>query len=141
MIDTATLELYRFHRENGGTAQGSLNCARARLLLDKAIDLGIAEITWEYEQERYEDVFGFESEDEREQFYSDLESNRITGPFYCVLTIAGEHRGSLGMIMLGPRELDDYYAKLVEVELAMDVEDDLRQAIGDALDAEQPSLL
>jgi len=133
-MNATLLRHYRYHRANGGTAQGSLDCARTRMLLDEALDLGVAEIRWEYEQERYEDVFGFEDEAERDRFYRDLESNAITGPFWAALTVEGETVASLGMIMLGPRELDDYYAKLTEVELAGEAEDEIRQALGDARD-------
>jgi len=133
-MNATLLRHYRYHRANGGTARGSLDCARLRMLLDEATDLGVAEIRWEYEQERYEDVFGFEDEAERARFYRDLESNTITGPFWVGLFVEGEHVASCGMITLGPRELDDYYAKLTEVELAGEAEDELRQAVGDALD-------
>lgn len=133
-MDAALIKNYRYHRANGGTAQGSLACARAGILLDAAIDAEVAEVTWEYEQERYEDVFGFESDAERERFYRDLESNTITGPYYCTLRVESEIVGSLGMITLGPRGTDDYYARLVAIELAMEAETDLRQAIGDHRD-------
>jgi|SRR5215472_484160 len=133
-MDAETLRQYRYHRANGGTAKGSLDCARTRILLDRAVETGAVEIVWEYEEERYEDVFGFEDDAERDRFYRDLESNTITGPFYCALRIEGETIASLGMVTLGPRETDDYYAKLVEVELAMDADDDIRQALGDRLD-------
>jgi hypothetical protein len=134
-MNTDTLKRYRMHRANGGTAQASLDCARIGVLLDAAIEADVASIAWEYEEERYEDVVGFENEREREQFYRDIESNTITGPFYCTLRIDGDVVASLGMVTLGPKEIDDYYAKLVEVELAMESEDELRQALGDALDA------
>jgi hypothetical protein len=134
-MDSQILREYRYHRANGGTARGSLACARARRLLDRAVDLEIGEVRWEDELESYEDVFGFGDDTERKQFYEDLESNTITGPFWCALFVNGENVASLGMTMLGPRETDDYYAKLVEVELAMDAENDLRQAIGDELDS------
>lgn len=134
-MDAALLKNYRYHRANGGTAQGSLACARAGILLDAAIEAEVASVTWEEEQERYEDVFGFETEAERDRFYRDLESNTITGPFWCALKVEGEIVGSLGMITLGPRGTDDYYARLVAIELAMEAEDELRQALGDALDA------
>ena len=123
-MDGSTLREYRYHRANGGTAAASLHCARARLLLDRATDLGVASVDWEYEQERYEDVFGFESDAERDRFYRDLESNTITGPFYCALRVGGEVVASLGMVTLGPRETEDYNAKLREVEVAMDADED-----------------
>ena len=134
-MDRQIEKRYRMHRENGGTAKASLHCARIGVLLDEAIDADVAAVTWEYEEERYEDVFGFEDDAERERFYRDLESNTITGPFWCALRINGEVVESLGMITLGPRGTEDYYAKLVEVELAIEAEDDLRQALGDARDA------
>lgn len=142
------LREYRYHRANGGTAQGSLDCARTRLLLDEAIDEGVAEIVWEPEQERYEDVFGFEDDAERDRFYRDLESGAITGPYWCALYVSdafgelephapGDIVASVGMITLGPRDISgDYYARLTEVELAGEAEDELRQAIGDARDRE-----
>jgi|SRR5215469_5124468 len=136
-MDAETLRQYRYHRANGGTAEGSLACARTRILLDRAIDENVAEIRWDYEEERYEDVFGFEDDAERKWFYDGIENGSITGPFYAVLRIEGETVASLGMVTLGPRYFEDYYAKLIEVELAAEVEDDLRQALGDALDARQ----
>src|SRR5215469_4942200 len=78
-MDAETLRQYRYHRANGGTAEGSLACARTRILLDRAIDENVAEIRWDYEEERYEDVFGFEDDAERKWFYDGIENGSITG--------------------------------------------------------------
>ena len=127
---------YRYHRANGGTASGSLYCARLGVLLDEATDAGVVEVKWEYEQESYEDVFGFESDDERKQWYRDIENGTITGPYWVAMSVEGETLASLGMVTLGPRDIDgDYYARLVTIELAAEIEDEIRQALGDVRDA------
>lgn len=46
-----------------------------------------------------------------------------------------EHLASLWGIVVGPRGTDDPYCRVVQAELALEIEDELRQAVGDALDA------
>lgn len=136
-MDASILKSYRWFRANGGTAKGSLYCARIEALLAEAVDEDIARVEWDYEQERYEDVFGFESDAERKRWYRDIEENRITGPYSVALYVEGELVASLGMVTLGPGDISgDPYTREVLVDLASEAQDEIRQALGDARDAE-----
>jgi hypothetical protein len=144
---------YRFFREHAGGvgvidsngrtawehARVALDLARAERLLDEAVDLGVASTDWLPDDEPYEynpRGRGFEdadAEDARKRF----ESNEWTGPFGCTITIGGEEgevAASLWGIVVGSQETDDPYCRVVRAELASEIEDDLRQAIGDYLD-------
>jgi len=151
------LRSYRFHREHGGGIVGqsalwALRSARAELLLAEAVDADVARVQWLYDEEPYE--HGFYSDDE---VAAKFDSNEWTGPFGCVIWIGNDLSGfdpdrdrdpaewtqntSLWGIVVGQWGTNDPYCRVVESELALDLEDDLRQAIGDARDAEQPSLI
>ena len=140
-MDADLLRRYRFHREhNGGwvghDAEVALRAARVEILLDEAIDLGLAEVAWEWDDEPYDC-----GDDDPEWVARQFESNAWTGPFGCVLTLNGEVLTSVWGVVVGPRGTDDPYCRVTVSDLALEIEDDLRQAIGDHLDAEQPSLL
>lgn len=130
---------YLFFKEHAGyvvgrSAEGALSLARAEVLLEQAIELEIATVKWEDDDEPYEHC-GFSDEQIAEKF----ESNEWTGPLGCVVQV-GDDIASLWGIVVGPRGTNDPYCRVVAAELAMEVEDELRQAIGDALDAAEPAL-
>lgn len=121
---------------NGRTAwqhaKNALSHARAESLLEEAIELGVAELRWEDDDQPYEHD-GFTAEEMAEKF----ESNEWTGPYGCAISIGDDrYAASLWGIVVGPRGTDDPYCRVVAAELAWEIEDDLRQAIGDARDRE-----
>jgi hypothetical protein len=136
---------YCFFKEHAGwstppgRAASALALARAEVLLEQAIELGIAEVEWEHDDQPYDtDCY---SDDE---IAAKFESNEWTGPFGCRIGLdEDKYAASLWGIVLDsrgvstglPGSADDPYARVVRAELADELEDDLRQAIGDALDA------
>jgi hypothetical protein len=140
---TTTRERFRFFHDHAGyvvgeSAIGAIALARAEELLERAIDLGVARVEWVDDDEPYDynpRGRGFEDAD-AEDAARRFDSNEWTGPFGCVVDIAGETGASLWGIVVGPRGTNDPYCRVVAAELASEIEDDLRQAIGDALDAE-----
>jgi hypothetical protein len=116
---------WRFFLENGGysTPPGRAACAlesaRSEALLTEAIDADVCTVEWHNDPE------------------PDFETREWTGPYAygCVLEVNGEHVASLWGIVLGSRDLQDPYRRVVEAELASEASDELRQAIGDARDA------
>jgi hypothetical protein len=144
-MDAQTLKAFRFMREHAGyvvglRAESALQLARAEALLARAKDAGVASVEWVDDDEPYDtDVFT------DEEIAAKFESNEWTGPFGCVLKIGDarasidepESWASLWGIVVGQAGIGDPYCRVVEAELALEVEDNLRQALGDALDAEQ----
>jgi len=129
---------YRFFKEHAGyivgrRAECALSLARAEALFDRADELGVARIEWEYDDEPYDPGDVCTEDEERAKF----ESNEWTGPFGCVLTIGEdpyEHVESLWGIVVGQAGIRDPYCRVVAAELALAAESELRQAIGDVLD-------
>jgi hypothetical protein len=123
-------------RPSGINARVALDLARAERLLDEAEELGIAATTWQADDEPYDynpRGRGFEDAD-ADEARKLFESNEWTGPFGCVVTIGDEPGASLWGILVGPQETDDPYCRVVRAELAEEIEDELRQAIGDYRD-------
>jgi hypothetical protein len=100
-----------------GRAACALELARAEQLLEEALELEAASLEW------LDDDFPLDEE---------LTAG-ATGPFGCVVR-CGDELASLWGITLGPAELLDPYARVVAAELASELRDELRQAIGDKLD-------
>jgi hypothetical protein len=135
---------YRFFKENAGGvgvidangrtawehARVALDLARAETLLDRAQSDGVASIEWEQDDLPYE--HGVFSDDEIRGLFS---SGEWTGPFVCTLRIGDEIVASLGGIVVGPRETDDPYCRVVAAELASEMENELREAHSDWLDS------
>jgi hypothetical protein len=130
---------FRFFLEHAGysvppgRAACALALARAEELLNEAEDLGVVTVEWQYDDMPYEqDIV---SEDEADRLF---ESGEWTGPFGCIVeTFDGETHTSLWGIVVGPKGTDDPYCRVVAAALASDIEDELRQAVGDARDAAQ----
>jgi hypothetical protein len=156
-MDTTLIKRYRFFREHAGyvvgrSAEGALDLARAERLLSDAIDADVARVQWRYDDLPYE--HGFLSD---EEIAAKFESNEWTGPFGCVIWIGDDlsdfdadsdrdpaswtQNTSLWGIVVGPRGTGDPYCRVVEAELASELADDLRQALGDARDAELPACI
>lgn len=133
-MDTRTIEAYRFMRENAGyvvghRAQGALQLARAEVLLHDAQDADVASVEWLDDVEPYE--HGYYSD---EEVAAKFESNEWVGPFGCVVKVGGEHVASLWGIVVGQAGTRDPYCRVVEAELASEVEDELRAALARTLD-------
>lgn len=132
---------YAFFRGQGMPASSALNLTRAESLLERAQDLGVASVEWVDDDESYDPGDFVTEEEAREKF----DSNEWTGPFGCVVRVfdsveygrdrAGDNLQSLWGIVVGPRGTADPYCRVIVAELACELEDDLRQVIGDALDA------
>jgi len=120
---------YAFLRAQGEAATRALSLARSEELLDRAQSEGVATVEWLDDDFPYE--HGFYSDDEIRAKFA---SNEWTGPYYCVVT-AGDAVASLGGIVVGPRNLNDPYCRVVEAELAAEIETDLRETLSDALDS------
>lgn len=137
MIDRETYAAYRFFKDNDGwssppgRAACALASARSEQLLETAVDLGVASVSWEYDDEP------IETDDDPDYVARQFESNAWTGPYGCVVTINDEHAASLWGIVLDQWGTDDPYARCVAADLAAECEDELRQAIGDAADARE----
>lgn len=154
-----TREAFRFMLENAGYATPpgravcALELARAEQLLTDAIAGDAASIEWIYDEEPYDQGDSCTDDEARAKF----ESNEWVGPFGCIVKVyaePAEHvdtlayldrvadaEASLFGIVVGPRGTDDSYCRVVAAELASELLDELRQAIGDALDAATCSLV
>lgn len=137
MIDTDLYQRYlHFKQHDGwrtppGRAACALHSARIERLLERAIDLGVATVEWEYDDD-YEagDIYGLDADEEIHKY----ESGEWYGPMGVTVTVADEV-ASLWGITLTTDETRDPYARCVVADLASELEDELRQAIGDKLDA------
>lgn len=135
---------FRFFLENAGYASPpgraacALDLARAEVLLQRAVDLGLARVDWtEEEGWSWGDLGDVFNED---AMRAKFDSNEWTGPYCAAIHLGAErYAASLGMIVLGQWGTGDPYARVVAAELACELADDLRQAIGDALDAQDSS--
>lgn len=134
---SASREAFRFMLDNAGyvvgrRAQGALELARAESLLHRAIDGGAARIVWE------DDTFELR-EDDTFDMLQGIEDGRYVGPAVCLLYVGDDVAASLGGIVVSAPTSrgDDPYVRVVEAELASEAADDLRQALGDALDCAQ----
>lgn len=146
----ATYQAYRFFKEHAGGvgridqngrvamehARVALDLARAEELLERACNLSVACVQWLDDETPY-DPGDFVTEDEaREKFAS----NEWTGPYGCRVLVYQQgdttpsDEASLWGIVVGPRGTADPYCRVVAAELASELEDELRQTIGDALD-------
>lgn len=142
MIDKQLREAFRFmldhagHSTPPGRAACALSLARAERLLHTAQDFDAdrppAHVTWTEDDEPYE--HGGLSPAEVTALFA---SGEWTGPYGCILYVDGEVIGSLWGITLGRADLNDPYRRVVEAELASEHEDDIRQALGDARDAQR----
>lgn len=128
-------DAYDFMRQHAGwivgeNAKGALDLARAEQLLHEAQNLEVAWVHWEWDDEPYE--HGILTNDEVQ---AKFDSNEWTGPFGCIIE-SSQHDfyASLWGIVVGPRGTNDPYCRVVEAELALEIADDLRQAIGDTRD-------
>lgn len=134
MTTAERVEAYRFMRAHAGyvvgwRAQSALDLARAEQLLGRACDAGVASVEW---------VDDFEPIDwDDGETAAAVEAGELVGPCGCVLRVDGEVAASLwGIVLQAPTwEGDDPYTRVVAAELACEVDADLRQACGDALDS------
>lgn len=136
MTAPKTLSAYRHMRKHAGyivgqNARGALELARAETLLQHACDEGLATVAWHDDNEPYE--HGCMTADE---VAARFESNEWTGPYGCVVTV-GDATASLWGIVLNQWGTNDPYARVVVAELASELADELRQAVGDAADARE----
>ncbi len=132
-VDPQLLASYRFMRANAGyvvgeNAKGALDLARAEQLLERAVDLEVASLTWEWDDDPY-DAGDLSDEEAQAKF----DSNEWTGPFGCIVQ-TDDAVASLWSIVVGQRGTNDPYCRVVAAELALELADDLRQSIGDYLD-------
>lgn len=118
-----------------GRAVCALELARAEQLFREAESLGVASVEWLYDDMPYDPGDVCTEEEARERF----ESNEWTGPFGCVVT-CGDDVASLWGIVVGSRGTDDPYCRVVAAELASELTDVLRQAVGDARDQDAERL-
>ena len=126
---------YDFFRAHAGyvvgrSAAGALDLARAEEVLDTAQYEGVASVEWfdddlPYDQDIVSD----------EEAHALFASNELTGPYVCQVKIGDNVVGSLSGIVVGPRNLNDPYCRVVAAELASEVLNDLREAVSDALDS------
>lgn len=127
-------ERYSFFRSQGVGARRALGLARAEVLLDRAVTLDVASVAWLDDPEPYETDY---PEDVR-----GLESGALVGPCGCIVTVGPEFVTLWGVVVRAPSlQGDDPYLRVVAAELACELEDSLRQAIGDDLDAAPDELL
>lgn len=138
---TERRDAFRFFCEHAGyvvgrRAEGALQLARAEALLAEAVDLELASVEWEADDLPWDEGTEISAEEASERFAS----GEWTGPFYCRVMVGDDELGddvrSLGGIVLGSAGTGDPYARVVEAELASELVDELRQAIGDELDAD-----
>lgn len=136
MVSPELRKRWRFFLDNAGSATPpgraacALSDARAEELLDRALSLDVATFEVVDDPEPYDpgDTVG---EEEAERLFDRGEWN---GPYGCVLNVGDAH-ASLWGIVVGRAAEDDPYLRVVRAELADELLDDLRQAIGDALDS------
>jgi hypothetical protein len=138
-MDAALIDRYRFFKAHGGgivgrQAECALASARAEELLTEAVNLEVAQVEWTEETGwSWGDLGDVFTEDEMR---AKFDSGEWTGPYVCAIHLPdNRYASSCGMIVLGSRGTDDPYARVMAAELVSDVEDELRQAIGDARDA------
>lgn len=149
MVDRRAFQFFIDHAGGvvGERARGAIQLARAEQLLERAVELEVASVEWVDDQEPY-DPGDSATAEEAERYFGE---NTWTGPFGCIVRVleeAGESEdgleyldrvsaaeASLWSIVVGPRGTDDPYCRVVTAELALELEDELRQAVGDALDA------
>jgi hypothetical protein len=126
---------YRWFKQHAGyrvghCAEDAIALMRAETLLDDAEHWDLAHVEWQYDAEPYEHGVFTDAE-----VAAKFESNEWTGPYAALLYVGGDVVGALGGITLGPQDLNDPYARVVAAELALEAEDEIRQALGDLLDA------
>lgn len=137
---------FRFHCAHGGgivgrQAEGALQAARAEILLEEAVDLGVASVNWHDDETEYDAGDAITPEEVKARF----ESNEWTGPYGCVIIVdpnpdqddathVPEGHASCWGIVLGQAGTRDPYARVMEAELALELLDELRQTIGDHRD-------
>jgi hypothetical protein len=112
-----------------GRAVCALELARAENLLDRAERLGIAETEWvdDYDLDL--------SWDEDGSVADGLEAGRLAAGG-CVVRCGDRQESLWGIVVEAPTwRGDDPYVRIVRAELASEMIDDLRQAIGDTADA------
>jgi len=113
-----------------GRAVCALDLARAELLLADAETEGAAAVEWVWDDEPWDEGMEISADEAARRF----ESGEWTGPLGCVVRIGDDVAASLWGIVVGSRGTDDPYCRVVAAELAREIEDDLRQAVGDARD-------
>ena len=155
MITKERRAAFRFFCEQAGyaTPPGRAACAlelaRAEELLEQAVDLGIASVEWVDDETPWDEGTEISAEDAARRF----ESGEWTGPYGCIVRVfaeGSEHADTLSYldrvadadaslwgIVVGSRGTDDPYCRVVAAELADELVDELRQAIGDARDAQE----
>lgn len=140
MPSTTTREAFRFMLEHAGYATPpgravcALDLARAEQLLNRAVELGVASIEWVDDDEPYDT--------DDAVILRGLESGRFVGPGGCVVQCGDAIASLWGIVVEAPTAMgDDPYVRVVAAELALEIEDDLRQAIGDAGDANLAEIL
>lgn len=148
MVDRRAFQFFIDHAGGivGERAKGAIRLARAEQLLERAVDLGVASVEWRDDDCEPYDPGDSATAEEAARYFGE---NTWTGPFGCVVQCGElyeyavssgresqrEHLASLWSIVVGPRGTDDPYCRVVVAELACELEDELRQAVGDALDA------
>lgn len=140
---TTLRDRFRFHLEHGGyctppgRAACALGAARAESLLEEAQSLGVAHVSIVYDSEPYDPGDVCTDEDAARRFAS----GEWSGPFGLIVAVGEsaddpDAESSLWGIVVGPYAESDPYMRVVASDLASELADDLRQAIGDARDAE-----
>jgi len=111
-------------------ARVALDLARAEEVLSRATEQGIARVEWRDDDYPY-DCDGYTQDEIVEKF----RSNEWSGPFACLVYVADEVAASLCGIVVGPKHTNDPYCRVVEAELASEIESELREALSDAADS------
>ncbi len=134
MIGSERREAFRFFVEQAGYATPpgravcALELARAEALLREAVELGAASVEW------VEDLEPLDSDDT--VTIAMLDDGSLVGPAGCIVQVGDAERSLWGIVLIAPSASgDDPYMRVVEAELASELLDELRQAVGDARDA------
>ena len=132
----ARRERFRFFLEHAGycTPPGRAACAlgsaRAEELLERAEELEVARV------EVLDDDFPYDAGDfcTLDDAARKFSSGEWTGPYVVGITTTEGHSAGVGGVVVGSAGESDPYIRVLRAELAAELEDELRQAIGDELD-------
>ena len=111
-------------------AKNALDLARAEELIDRAQCEDVVSVEWFDDDLPWDEGTEISAEEAAAKFAS----NEWTGPYVVVVKIGDDVVASLSGIVVGPRNINDPYCRVVVAELACEIREDLREALSDALD-------